>query len=67
MTPAERKAVWEVKVLLAAVENVLHMVETGRLDEAERALIRVEGMATTAKGWVRVAMDEEVMSGNRVG
>ena len=62
-----RKAEWEAKVLLAAVENVLRMVETGRLDEAERALIRVEGMATTAKGWVRVAKDEEAMNGNRVG
>lgn len=66
MTP-ERRAEWEAKRLLAAVENAVHKAETGRWEDAVEALIRVEGIAIQARSAASAAVVEEVYRGNRVG
>ena len=57
-TEAEKRAVYELRRLLAAVENTVKMAEEQRYGAAYENLIRVEGMTVKAKGWTSQAMTE---------
>ena len=55
---AEKRAVYELRRLLAAVENTVKMAEEGRYGAAYENLIRVDAMTVKAKGWMSTAMTE---------
>ena len=58
LTDAEKRVLYELRRLQAAAENTVKMAEAGQYGAAYENLIRVDGMATRAKGWVSMAMTE---------